>query len=310
MRPVIFGDIRDVTARSLRAALGRLPTVILGSPPCQSFSVVGAGGGLADPRGALFLEVIRLVEEIRPLWFALENVPGLVHRGLDRLSDLLGAAGYAVETVAIGADDLGAPHIRERLWICGGRRDVLDAGPPRIVDVGKAFADAAEIGRVPLWEPPRVGSGGALARRDEPFGLDPWSRPFLGPDADRAGLALDRRAAGRDRPTSIGVDWLDAWASWCGGCARHLRVAHGVESGVARPIIEAIGDSLLPEIAMEICKSMTTVVGPGEALELFAGGVGAWSAAARATGLEVIAASEVDPLRRAMWAMEHGGVLA
>ena len=63
----MFDDVHTVTADALRARLGYLPSVVVGSPPCQSFSVAGTGAGLDDPRGQLFGEYIRIVGEVLSL---------------------------------------------------------------------------------------------------------------------------------------------------------------------------------------------------------------------------------------------------
>ena len=52
--------------------------VLVGGTPCQSFSVAGLRGGLADERGNLALEYLRLAERLRPRWLVWENVPGVL----------------------------------------------------------------------------------------------------------------------------------------------------------------------------------------------------------------------------------------
>ena len=148
----MFDDVHTVTADALRARLGYLPSVVVGSPPCQSFSVAGTGAGLDDPRGQLFGEYIRIVGEVRPVWCAAENVPGLARRGLEWVVAELERAGYRVDVIDIGAENLGAPHRRRRLWIIGTRRDVADADAPALrQQLGRQRgpgwpADAAEPG--------------------------------------------------------------------------------------------------------------------------------------------------------------------
>lgn len=113
----MYDDVRRVTADGLRRDLGFVPSVIVGSPPCQSFSPVGRGRGLSDERGRLFFEFIRLVRECRPVWAAAENHPHIRTRGFDELAAELEAADYAVWPFVVRASDLGAPHGRARVWI-------------------------------------------------------------------------------------------------------------------------------------------------------------------------------------------------
>ena len=52
--------------------------LLVGGTPCQSFSVAGLRGGLADDRGNLALEYLRLAQRLRPKWLVWENVPGVL----------------------------------------------------------------------------------------------------------------------------------------------------------------------------------------------------------------------------------------
>ena len=108
----ILGDIRDVKGCELPIQ----PDVICGGFPCQPFSQAGKQLAQDDPRH-LWPEMFRLIRECRPAWVVGENVAGLIKLGLDEvLSDLEGE-GYATRTFNIPACAVGAPHIRQRLWI-------------------------------------------------------------------------------------------------------------------------------------------------------------------------------------------------
>ena len=78
---VIAGDIRKVDPK-LVLALTDLrqgePFLICGGPPCQPFSTAGKRLGINDPRGSLFMDFIRMIDYIRPRFFIMENVKGLV----------------------------------------------------------------------------------------------------------------------------------------------------------------------------------------------------------------------------------------
>jgi len=54
------------------------PDVLVGGTPCQSFSVAGLRGGLADPRGNLALVYLGIADRYRPRWLVWENVPGVL----------------------------------------------------------------------------------------------------------------------------------------------------------------------------------------------------------------------------------------
>ena len=76
----IPADIRQVTAKHLlnEAKLENdAIDIVLGGPPCQSFSVFGKRKGLGDPRGNLVWEYLRIIQEVQPKAFVFENVAGL-----------------------------------------------------------------------------------------------------------------------------------------------------------------------------------------------------------------------------------------
>jgi len=88
--------------------------------PCQPFSTAGKRAGTADPRW-LWPLVARIVEEIQPSLVFLENVPGLRKKGLLDVLEDLAAIGFDAEWGCVKASDLGAPHIRRRLWLLAYR---------------------------------------------------------------------------------------------------------------------------------------------------------------------------------------------
>lgn len=111
-----YDDVRSLTAEHL-AADGIVPDVICGGFPCQDISIAGKGAGLAGERSGLWREYARLIEEIRPRWVIVENVPALRSRGLDEVLGSLAAIGYDAEWHCIPAAAIGAPHQRDRVWI-------------------------------------------------------------------------------------------------------------------------------------------------------------------------------------------------
>ena len=52
--------------------------LVTGGPPCQPFSTAGKRGSVIDPRGSLFMDFIRIVEQVQPRFFVMENVRGLL----------------------------------------------------------------------------------------------------------------------------------------------------------------------------------------------------------------------------------------
>lgn len=120
----VFGDIKEVSGDDLRAA-GFVPErgVITGGFPCQDISVAGRGAGLAGARSGLFSEIVRLLDDLQPRWFVLENVPRLlsINGGRD-MATVLGAlagSGYGVAWRVLDAQYFGVPQRRRRVFIVG-----------------------------------------------------------------------------------------------------------------------------------------------------------------------------------------------
>lgn len=120
-------DIYNVNKKSIESdlgyALGEID-VVIGGPPCQGFSVQRRGED-DDPRNNLVLEYIRLIKDINPRFFVMENVGGLLSpRGLPYYHQLLqelGEAGYVIKKDKLTASDFGVPQSRKRVFIVGER---------------------------------------------------------------------------------------------------------------------------------------------------------------------------------------------
>lgn len=120
----ICGDITEITYEDHIAPLldGKKIDVIIGGPPCQGFSLSGPRN-FNDPRNKLYLSYIRLVEEIHPKAFVIENVPGLV--GLfngevkDNIIKKFAEMGYEVKYRILCAADYGVPQNRKRVVFIG-----------------------------------------------------------------------------------------------------------------------------------------------------------------------------------------------
>lgn len=124
---VINADISLLCGADLRPEGG--VDLVFGGPPCQPFSAAGKQRGVEDPRGALAREFLRIVAELHPRFFVLENVPGLVsnaHGGALRfIQNHAADIGYATEHYVLTATDYGTPQLRSRLFVIG-RQDATE----------------------------------------------------------------------------------------------------------------------------------------------------------------------------------------
>jgi DNA (cytosine-5)-methyltransferase 1 len=97
--------------------------LLVGGTPCQSFSVAGLRGGLADERGNLALEYLRLAARLRPRWLVWENVPGVLSSGSGRdFGSFLGGLvqlGYGFAYRVLDAQHFGVAQRRRRVFVVG-----------------------------------------------------------------------------------------------------------------------------------------------------------------------------------------------
>lgn len=126
-------DIRCVDADKLVRSCGYMcddVKLVYGGPPCQSFSQAGKQRGKHDPRGDLIFEFIRIVSEIAPPYFVMENVSNLkgIDKGrlLEQIVDEMESLGYFVQHRVLTATDFGSPQKRKRLIFIGSRNDLAN----------------------------------------------------------------------------------------------------------------------------------------------------------------------------------------
>ena len=85
--------------------------------PCQDISFAGGGAGLAGTRSGLWREVVRAIRVVGPRGTLLENVAALLSRGMGTVLGDLAEVGHDAEWHCIPAGAVGAPHVRDRVWI-------------------------------------------------------------------------------------------------------------------------------------------------------------------------------------------------
>ena len=116
-------DIHELTTERLQELNSNNDIIgIIGGPPCQGFSKVGTRD-INDPRNHLYLEYCRIVEQIQPKFFVIENVGGLLSLGggiiRDDIINRFSALGYSVSYQALCASDYGVPQNRHRVFFVG-----------------------------------------------------------------------------------------------------------------------------------------------------------------------------------------------
>jgi DNA (cytosine-5)-methyltransferase 1 len=122
---VLTAPIEEICAHDLLSRAGLAPgecTLLAGGPPCQGFSLQRRGER-QDPRNRLILEFVRIVEGVRPSFFLIENVGGLLSKhGLPFLRELslrTSRLNYIIHVATLDAVDFGVPQIRKRAFLVG-----------------------------------------------------------------------------------------------------------------------------------------------------------------------------------------------
>jgi DNA (cytosine-5)-methyltransferase 1 len=114
----LHGDFTTIQAGDYAAI-----NVLVGGTPCQSFSVAGLRKGMADERGNLAIEYLRLADRLRPRWLVWENVPGVLssNGGRDFGSFLGGLVklGYGFTYRVLDAQYFGVAQQRLRVFVVG-----------------------------------------------------------------------------------------------------------------------------------------------------------------------------------------------
>jgi len=134
--PLLECDIADITPELL--ALKKInfanTDIVIGGPPCQSYSTVGKRQ--YDQRARMYQEYIRLLGFIKPKMFIFENVTGLLTMENNEQKPVIEdikemfrdikhdhSLGYLIHQTVLNAKDYGVPQNRERVFIVGTRQD-------------------------------------------------------------------------------------------------------------------------------------------------------------------------------------------
>lgn len=123
------GDVRQISGAHILEVAGLEAgdvALVVGGPPCQPFSNIGKKQGIEDPsNGDLHYEYVRLVKELQPDGFILENVDALLQKKhaalLKYIVHELSAAGYTIDYTILNAVEYGVPQQRRRFIMMGVR---------------------------------------------------------------------------------------------------------------------------------------------------------------------------------------------
>ncbi len=179
---VIEGDVSKITTEKILQAAKLRPleaALVIGGPPCQSFSLAGKRMGMDDDRGMLILEFSRVVHEALPKAFVMENVKGMLNWEKGKAIEAVlnefkepvmyedKEYHYEVSYKILNASDFGVPQHRERLFIVGNRIDKTFLFPQpthgSVTNIEPDLFDKPLTPYVTAWD-----AIGNLAPADEP----------------------------------------------------------------------------------------------------------------------------------------------
>ena len=238
----IFGDIDHFIESGASKKYAGFVDVVTAGFPCQPFSVAGKQKGQDDERNK-WPQTIQCICDVRPRYALLENVPGLLNSGyFQEILGSLAQAGYDAKWIVFGADDVGAPHRRKRLWILADSKCGRGGVQPRALD--------REAGTIQAWGE-QIQSRSEVRDSSTHVADTPSDRKRgetdtgFPPQSFKGGPRMEK---GRDKimADSDGAK-LGRKSDWWSTEPNVGRVVNGVASRVDR--LKAIGNGQVPAVA-------------------------------------------------------------
>ena len=117
---IILGDIKQVVDNVEELLRYKDVDIVVGGPPCQGFSEANRQRLIDDPRNQLYKNFVQIVDKVKPKFFVMENVKGML-KVKDQVIEDFAAIGYVATAHILNACDFGVPQNRERLIYIGNR---------------------------------------------------------------------------------------------------------------------------------------------------------------------------------------------
>jgi len=117
----IWDDVQTFNGNPWRGIVD----VVSGGFPCQDISAAGKGAGIDGERSGMWKHMARIICEVKPRYVYVENSPMLTSRGLDVVLKDLASMGFNAEWGVFSAAQVGAPHLRKRIWIVAKRNKLF-----------------------------------------------------------------------------------------------------------------------------------------------------------------------------------------
>jgi DNA (cytosine-5)-methyltransferase 1 len=152
-------DIKEICSETAFSKIKDRPSLVAGGPPCQGFSHSNLNRDSRDPRNSLFIEFLRVVDELKPDFALIENVPGLLttrnscgEKVINIISSEFSKIGYVSKWSILQASNFGVAQSRERLFIIASNsEDLLNKFKWPIAQTGP-IGDLFSKNAISLWE--------------------------------------------------------------------------------------------------------------------------------------------------------------
>lgn len=131
---ILLGDINEIIPNIVKLTDNQQIDIVVGGPPCQGFSTANRQRLIDDPRNHLYKSYVEVVDEVRPSFFVMENVKGMLSVANQVVEDFK-KIGYTVSYKVLNAKDFGVPQNRERLIYIGNRINVDNLTVFKEIDV-------------------------------------------------------------------------------------------------------------------------------------------------------------------------------
>ena len=217
--------------------------VVSGGFPCQDISSAGGGAGITGSRSGLWKEMARIIGEVRPQYAFIENSPMLTIRGLDTVLCDLASMGFNANWGVISAADVGAPHLRKRIWIVAHSESNRNKREPRHFRSSDGRQNRQMRGESfsASKEPKNMAYSNSNSQSTQPVNAETICKPDMAHtnSTQRQG----NKRAKREQPThsnTCGAGWWEIEPNVG-------RVANGVAARVDR--LKAIGNGQVPAVA-------------------------------------------------------------
>ncbi|MBX9601240.1 MAG: DNA cytosine methyltransferase [Bryobacteraceae bacterium] len=260
----VWADLRTFDGRAWRGKVH----CVAGGYPCQPFSIAGRKRGHKDERH-LWPEFARIIGEIEPEWVFLENVEHHVRVGFREAWMELRRLGYRCAAGIFSAEEVGAPHLRKRLFALahreGGRRRELRRPPRRAGFADGGDAAVADPDAGPFPEPGRkaAGRGGAGSPGAALADAGGERRQDSRREADGAAGDVLAKRGGLVFPP--GPEDMRGWAAALAAEPTIEPAVRGSADGASVRVdrLRALGNAVVPVVAAHAFRTLRRALGAG-----------------------------------------------